>query len=309
MPAISVILCTHNPRRDYLDRTLEGLWTQDFRDFELLIIDNASSPPLTGTIDLSLLPNARVVVEPALGLTRARLCGIAEAAADLLTFVDDDNVLEPNYLRQTQTIAARLPLLGAWGGSILPEYEVLPAADARDLLPGLALRDVQKTTWSNFSWDSLPYGAGLCVRTTVARAYADTVRSSPERLGLGRTGNQLLASEDVDLAMTAWDQGLATGLFPELRLLHLIPEKRVKLDYLQKICAGAAYSNRLLEYMRTGTHHPAPRQGLIGRMTAKLWWRWMAPPAKRLHHMAMQSGVQAAETEILRREQAKNTRS
>jgi glycosyltransferase involved in cell wall biosynthesis len=303
MPALSVILCTHNPRRDYLERTLEGLRRQQFRDFELLIIDNASTPPLAGTLDLSWHPDARVVVEPALGLTRARLCGIALAKAATLVFVDDDNVLAPDYLEQAAAIALRHPQIGAWGGGIVPEYEVTPAPEVHDLLPGLALRDVMKTAWSNFSWDSIPYGAGLCVRSTVARAYADTISGSPERMGLGRAGNQLLASEDVDLSMTAWDQGLATGLFPELHLVHLIPAKRVEPDYLRKICAGAAYSNRLLEYMRSGVVAPGPPAGpWLAKLTNRLWWLLCAPKAARHYHEAVQSGRAAADAEIQRRE-------
>lgn len=47
-PDISVVICTHNPREDYLRRTLEALRIQTLAKerWELLLIDNASKQPL-----------------------------------------------------------------------------------------------------------------------------------------------------------------------------------------------------------------------------------------------------------------------
>jgi glycosyltransferase involved in cell wall biosynthesis len=99
---LSVVICSHNPRPDYLARVLAALQAQTLplADWELLLIDNASAEPLEGRFDLSWHPNARHVREEVLGLTPARLRGIAEAASPLLVFVDDDNVLSSDYLAQ-----------------------------------------------------------------------------------------------------------------------------------------------------------------------------------------------------------------
>src|SRR5437867_3346180 len=68
MPDISVIVCTHNPRRDYLDRTLAALAAQTFRKdrWDLLLVDNASQEPLR--CELSWHARARQVGEATLGL-------------------------------------------------------------------------------------------------------------------------------------------------------------------------------------------------------------------------------------------------
>ena len=96
----SVIICAHNPRGTSLHRTLEALDRRSLskEEWELLLIDNASKEPLASRFDLSWHPNAQHMVENELGLFPARLCGMREARSDLLIFVDDDNVLEPNYL-------------------------------------------------------------------------------------------------------------------------------------------------------------------------------------------------------------------
>ena len=96
----SVVICTHNPRSDYFARVLDGLRNQTLplHKWELLIVDNASRLPLVA--DYSWHPLARHILESELGLTPARRRGIREASADVIIFVDDDNVLEENYLRE-----------------------------------------------------------------------------------------------------------------------------------------------------------------------------------------------------------------
>src|SRR4030095_1866009 len=98
IPRLSVAICTHNPRADYFARTLDGLRAQTLsrNEWELLIVDNASAPPLAP--DLSWHPRGRIVREERAGLTPARTCAIRSTIADLIVFVDDDNVLAPDYL-------------------------------------------------------------------------------------------------------------------------------------------------------------------------------------------------------------------
>ena len=62
---ISVIICTHNPRPDYLRRVLDALKAQTLpkERWELLLIDNASNEPLSGEWDLSWHPHARHIRE------------------------------------------------------------------------------------------------------------------------------------------------------------------------------------------------------------------------------------------------------
>ena len=92
----SVIICTHNPRSDYFARVLDGLRNQTLPldKWELLIVDNASRVPLASNWDISWHPATRHILESRLGLAPARRRGIQEASADLIIFVDDDNVLD-----------------------------------------------------------------------------------------------------------------------------------------------------------------------------------------------------------------------
>jgi glycosyltransferase involved in cell wall biosynthesis len=232
---LSVIICTYNPRDCYLRRTIAALRSQTVphADWELLLIDNASNGPLVSWVDLSWHPRGRHIREEELGLTPARLRGIAEATGDLLIFVDDDNVLQRDYLEAASRIAAAHPYLGAFGGSIEAEFEVEPDPRYQSLLQSLAIRRVTEAKWANFGIESAPFGAGLCVTANVAQAYAANARNSEIRRSLGRRGGSLMGGEDLDLGMTSYDLGMGVGLFGELVVTHLIDKRRLSPQYLR----------------------------------------------------------------------------
>ena len=251
MPSVSVMICTHNPREDYMARTLEGLRRQTLPldQWELLIIATPSNPPLGPRLDLAWHPGARVIVESQRGLTPARLRGFGEATGDLLVCVDDDNVLDPRYLEIARRIADESPEVGVFGGSLVPEFELEPSADVSRYVSYVALRTVPRLTRSKVkgSSESTPYGAGLCIRRSLALRYAEQMGSDPLRRSLDRSGGSvLICGEDVDMAYSVCDAGFEMMLTPELRLTHLIGRSRVEEDYVLGLVEGSAVSNIIL---------------------------------------------------------------
>ncbi len=259
MFAVSVIICTHNPREDYLRRVLDALKAQTLpaKDWELILVDNASETPLAGRVDLSWHPNARHVREEKLGLTHARLRGIAESKGGLLVFVDDDNVLRADYLQACLKISADWPTLGAWGGSCIPEYEVEPPAELRLWLYGLLIEKLNVSVWAKLpiGGPALPPGAGLAVRRTVAEHYQKEVLRDPLRQALDRIGKMLGSGGDSDMALCGFELGLGAGRFPELELVHLIPARRLNMEYLEKLYEGFGYGGTVLVAIHDRQRH------------------------------------------------------
>lgn len=253
---LSVVICTHNPREDYLRRTLEALDQQTLPkdQWELLLIDNASSKAIKESFSLNWHPNARHIHEEKIGLTMARLRAISETKTPLLLFVDDDNVLAEHYLANLLEIEGKMPFIGCFGAGILePEYEEQPKEELRSLMPMLALRTISLDRWSNVAGDGItPWGAGLAVRRDVAEEYAKLVGKCPIRKTLGRSGVALLSGEDDEISWVACKMGYGKGLFVSLSVTHLIASIRVKPDYLLKIARGHAFSRRLLSHL----HYP-----------------------------------------------------
>lgn len=254
MTTLTVIICTHNPRPEFLEATLGALRQQTLpvSEWELLLVDNASAQPLAKTWDISWHPCARHIREEELGLTPARLRGIAEATGELLVFVDDDNLLDADYLENARRIADQWPMLGVWGGAIRPRFEIPPPDWAKPHLSMLALVECEQSRWSNLPdrGDTHPCGAGMATRKAIAVRYAQNVRSDPKRKRLGRRGNNLSSCEDTDLVLTAIDLGLGSGVFKELKLTHIIPQNRITEEYLLKLRENLTCSGMLLLSLR-----------------------------------------------------------
>jgi glycosyltransferase involved in cell wall biosynthesis len=248
----SVIICAHNPRADYFARVLGGLRNQTLPldKWELLIVDNASRLPLASSWDISWHSTGRHILESELGLSWARRRGIQEARADLIIFVDDDNVLEETYLVEAIKIGQEWRSLGVWGsGSIRGDFEVEPPESLRELRPWLALRELSAPCWSDLvsCEDAIPWGAGLCVRKEVAIAYTQSFDLSPIQI-TGRRGVSLFCADDREISFVCCSHGLGIGVFPEPKLNHLTPRHRVSRDYFVRLVEAAHVSSFLLDY-------------------------------------------------------------
>jgi glycosyltransferase involved in cell wall biosynthesis len=284
---LSIIICTHNPRKDFLARTLASLRAQTLpvSEWELIVVDNASTEAMAPDAARAGHPSGRVVPEPEIGLTAARLCGISEARGDLLVFVDDDNILAPDYLERASELSTAWPMLGIWGcGSYTPEWEVAPPSGFDEYIRYLAVHRAPRDYTSNrpFDYEAMPAGAGLCARATLARRYVDKARNDPRRKLLGRTGGNLAGCEDFDLALTATDLGMGTGVFSALAMIHLMPRGRVEEDYLLRLIEGHACSTVLLHTLRDPNFKP-PRSGLLARVREFRLRRSLEPVALKIH--------------------------
>jgi glycosyltransferase involved in cell wall biosynthesis len=248
---LSVVICSHNPRPAYFARCLEGLRSQTvpLSSWELVIVDNRSATPLAASIDVSWHANARVIREETLGLTPARLRGIREAKGDLLVFVDDDNVLDANFLETAQRIMEERPFLGSWSGQCRPEFEQTPPEWTRRYWGSLCIREFEHDVWSNLPRlaDTMPAGGGLCVRRNVALSYLQLHDSGKRTVQLDRVGTSLMSGGDNDLAVCACALGLGVGLVASLKLTHLIPPGRLTVDYIERLSEGIHYSSALLD--------------------------------------------------------------
>lgn len=251
---LSVITCSHNPRSEYLDQVVKALRTQTLPDnrWEYLLIDNASAEPLNSRVDLSWHPNARHVIEPELGLTHARLRGIAESTGEVLIFVDDDNVLDSDFLEQALKIGEEWPRLGTWGGQTRPGFETPPPDWTRAYWSRLVIREFDSDRWSNqpSDGDAMPCGAGMCVRRSVADYYLELHKNGRRNVMMDRAGSSLISGGDSDMAICACDLGMGMGMFASLKLTHLIPAERLTEDYLVRLVEGLAYSEIVLNSFR-----------------------------------------------------------
>ncbi len=263
-PVVSAIVCTHNPRPALFEWVLTSLQYQTLpRDqFEVLIVDNCSATPLDERrLRANRNLNLRLLREPKLGITPARVAGILGAQADLLVFVDDDNYLLPDYLEQAIGIAARQPEIGHFGGIAMALHEEPITAWQKRFLVSLGIRDNGPepiTARHNWWGDWEPIGAGMVCWRPIAERFTEFVRSSNVAQLLGRKGSGLMSGEDTLFARIAVDMGYACSYQPALRLFHFVRSRRLRPDVLARTLLGHGRSHVLLEEL---SRRPIQRTG------------------------------------------------
>ncbi len=115
IPAISVIIATRNYGQ-YLGEAVQSVLAQTFADFELLIIDDGSTDNTAEVVRLFLRdPRVRYIPSNSLGLSRAKNLSWQLARANLLAFLDADDVWMPAKLEQQVKLFQANPKLSVVG--------------------------------------------------------------------------------------------------------------------------------------------------------------------------------------------------
>ncbi|MBR8837858.1 MAG: glycosyltransferase family 2 protein [Stigonema ocellatum SAG 48.90 = DSM 106950] len=96
-PKVSVIIPTYN-RRQYIERAIESVLKQTYTDYELIVVDDASTDEGVNFIT-EKYPAIRLIILPENhGAGRARNEGINIARGSFIAFLDSDDEWKPNYL-------------------------------------------------------------------------------------------------------------------------------------------------------------------------------------------------------------------
>jgi glycosyltransferase involved in cell wall biosynthesis len=251
---IDLIICTHNPRWDYLIRTLDSILQQQSIagvEVEQWLVDNNSPPECSEKLkSICAERGFQYLFEKEPGLVHARICGLRNTSGEVIVWVDDDTVLAPNFLSEVARIVKEKPFLGVWGGNVILELEKSVPDYIRPHLALLTENCIEIEEWSNYRHCMPVAGAGMCTRRVVGDRYIANFDASPLRKLLGRSANNLFSGEDWDFCQTAPEIGLGVGRMPNLSLTHLIPERRTTEAYLLKIAEGHKFSAQIVLAIR-----------------------------------------------------------
>lgn len=282
---ISVIICTHNPDLKRLQRVFIALNKQTMSKdrWECIVIDNCSDPPLSDRVDGAWHPKFRYVREVRLGLTHARLRGIDESKAEYLVFVDDDCLLDTQYLSEVVELFRTHSFLGCVGGYGRAEYEEEPPPWMNktlrsyhlDMYPNESGHSLQYARIRSKQSSVRPIGAGLAIRRSLGASYANSIKENPSACTFDRTGDLLLGGGDLDMGIHTIEQGYATGLSRNLRFTHIVPTFRVQLPYMLRLLYLSQYSTERL-FIYRGWQEPIPP------LLEEPAWKWAA---KKLAHL------------------------
>lgn len=102
MPTFSIIIPAYNAA-DYLPRCLDSIFSQDFTDYEIIVIDDGSTDGTSSVLEC--YPQVKVVSQSNQGMATARNRGLEVAQGEYILFVDSDDRLCTNALA---TLASHL---------------------------------------------------------------------------------------------------------------------------------------------------------------------------------------------------------
>lgn len=240
---ISFIICTYN-REKYIYECLSRLAKNTERTgCEIVLVNNNSTDDTAAECERFVTDykpkNYRYVVETQQGLSFARNRGIAEAKGEWLVFLDDDAMVEPDYIANLQKHLCEHPEAGAFGGKIEPFFEDGEPEWYSKWSMGFVSAIDRGSEVHVFPANKFPIGANMGIKREVI-----------EKVGLfntelGRTGNNLLAGEEKDLFNRICEAGYEILYFPNIGVKHCIPGKRTTYEFVKRLAHGVGVSERL----------------------------------------------------------------
>lgn len=223
-PLISAIICTHN-REQYLGAAIDSVLQQDFADYEVIVVDNASSDRTRNIVD-QRLDNSRLnyVYEPVVGLSVARNTGAATARAAILAYLDDDAVASPRWLKTIYEAYQSNEKLAIAGGKVTllwPDGITSPSWLSPDLAGNLGAYDLGETLIEIQNPGLTPRGLNYSIRRTFL-----------EKIGgfdvnLGRVGKNLLSNEELHMTELALQDGWQVAYLPDALVAHNVAPERI----------------------------------------------------------------------------------
>ena len=98
-PPLVTVIVPSRDRIKLLPRAIDSVLAQSYARWEMVVVDDGSTDGTAGTVRAAYAdPRIRVVSTPGLGVSGARNAGLAEAAGDLVAYLDSDNAWLPEYL-------------------------------------------------------------------------------------------------------------------------------------------------------------------------------------------------------------------
>lgn len=204
MIKISVIIPTYN-RNQKLQTTVKTLSDQTFpaEDYEIIVVDDCSPEPVE--LPENLHPNLRLIhFDKNQERSKARSTGVDLAKGEILVFVDDDLIVQPDFLENHYRAHREWSNLIAVGRIILPPEKLTE--------PGIRFRQ-------NLEKNGIPEKRGLVDQPN----FATGANMSIERklfLKLGGFDPAIRGIEDQDFALRHTAAGGQIAFLPEAVAIH-----------------------------------------------------------------------------------------
>ncbi|MEC4807390.1 MAG: glycosyltransferase [Jaaginema sp. PMC 1079.18] len=280
---ISAIICTHN-RDQYLGKAIDSLLAQEGVEYEIIIIDNASSDRTREVVE-ARMPHARLSYhyEATLGLSVARNRGFKESQGEILAYLDDDAIASPHWLAtlsQAYQNNAKLAIAGGKVTLLWPENTEPPTWLSDSLAGNLGLYDLGNQLKLIKKPGLTPRGLNYSIR----RSFLAKIGGFD--VNLGRVGTSLLSNEELQMTELALNQGWQVAYLPAALVAHHVAPERLNRSWFLRRGWWQGVSECYRDRLAGRTHVkylPVVGERLI-RGSYK-WLKYIQDPAQRFDNL------------------------
>lgn len=235
LPKISVVICTYN-RCSKLRDTLVSLAQMSVSEdlpWELVVVDNNSSDETKAVVEAfaeeSCL-NTKYVLECAAGLSHARNRGIAESRGAIISFLDDDVIVAPDWLSEIWKAFDQYAAMCVGGRVLLHGDPQMPTwwHQTFDVAVGKFDRGNNVVRYENSDTELIGIGANMSFRRIVFEKYGVF------NTEMGRIGNQHRTGEETEVVLKLRRNNELVIYYPRAVVYHCVPGDRFSKRYLRR---------------------------------------------------------------------------
>ena len=237
LPRVSIVLTTYN-RASSMEMALKSLQAQDYPSFEIVVVDNNSTDHTAEVVQRIAAddPRVRYLLQPTPGVGPARNLGCQESQAELIAFLDDDEIAPPEWVSRLVSAQVKNGASGV-GGPYEPMWVTSPPCWL------LHSRCMQETL-SFMDFGSVPRQVewllgGNALYTRKALAEVGYFGSVPGRTGL----KQVRGGGDMAAGMRLSKAGHRLWFEPSAKVYHTVPPERMRLKYILRRAFWAGYDD------------------------------------------------------------------
>ena len=241
MPDFSVIIPSHNGG-DTLPRCLKAVEALESggASLEVLLIDNDSNDTTLQTMeDFAVAFGAKIISVPERGKSFALNKGLKEAVGEVIVFLDDDTVPDPDLLQSYATMFQRNPDTHVLAGRIMPLWTEAPPTWLSELArEGLVLGCTPANLVnSNLSPEQVKGGNFAVRRSVIGKIRFDEGQANWGMHGASRGG------EDTDFVRQLSLTGCTIGYAHSAAVGHIIQPNEMTVRSLIKRTIRVGRSN------------------------------------------------------------------
>lgn len=242
MTDISVVICTYTEKRwSELVAAVESVRQQSIRPKEIIVVID-HNPSLAELARMGFEAEILVENNHSRGLSGSRNCGVEAASGEVVAFLDDDALADPNWLKTLISHYQNPKVMGV-GGKIEPMYrEGRPAwfPEEFDWVVGCTYRGLPEQVAAVRNL----IGCNMSFRREVLEL------AGGFQVAVGRIGTSGIGREDDETEFCIRSsQKIKDGIFlyePRARVCHRVPSERANWRYLIQRCYSEGLSKAQL---------------------------------------------------------------